>query len=315
MLEEMTYPGGKNGAGVYQTIINLMPPHEVYIEPFLGSGAVMRLKRPALLNIGVDLVAASELPMKAFSAGNADEDLHGKNSDWRRHRTPEMAMVATRSVNDDRARHHHPLEMAIPAEIIRNNEGARIILEQSSNSAIPPVLSPLSAMADPPAAFPTMGPTFEFHQSDGVSFLKRFRFRGNEFVYCDPPYLMETRSGRRLYEFEMPAIAHRRLLRVIRKLPCMAMISGYWSEMYANALAGWNVETYNAVTRGGTVKTEYLWFNFPRPTGLHDYRYLGQGFRERERIKRKKARWTARLKRLPTLERQALLSAIADIAF
>jgi site-specific DNA-adenine methylase len=51
----MVYPGGKNGAGVYQTIINLMPPHDVYIEPFLGGGAIMRQKRPALLNIGVDL--------------------------------------------------------------------------------------------------------------------------------------------------------------------------------------------------------------------------------------------------------------------
>ncbi len=55
MLPGVTYPGGKNGAGVYQTIINLMPPHRVYIEPFLGGGAVMRLKRPAELNIGVDL--------------------------------------------------------------------------------------------------------------------------------------------------------------------------------------------------------------------------------------------------------------------
>jgi hypothetical protein len=34
----MTYPGGKGGAGVYQMIINQIPPHRVYIEPFLGGG-------------------------------------------------------------------------------------------------------------------------------------------------------------------------------------------------------------------------------------------------------------------------------------
>jgi DNA adenine methylase len=49
------YPGGKSGSGVLQTIVNLMPPHRVYLEPFLGGGSVMRFKRPADLSIGVDL--------------------------------------------------------------------------------------------------------------------------------------------------------------------------------------------------------------------------------------------------------------------
>ena len=40
---------------------------------------------------------------------------------------------------------------------------------------------------------------------------------------------------------------------------------------------------------------------------------MGENFRERERIKRKKQRWTARLARMPVLERQALLSAIRDL--
>ncbi len=32
-----------------------MPPHDVYIETHLGSGAVLRNKKPALKNIGIDL--------------------------------------------------------------------------------------------------------------------------------------------------------------------------------------------------------------------------------------------------------------------
>ena len=47
-----TYYGGKNK--VYQTIINQIPPHNTYIELCLGSGAVMRHKKPAINNIGVD---------------------------------------------------------------------------------------------------------------------------------------------------------------------------------------------------------------------------------------------------------------------
>ena len=54
----MTYPGGKAGAGVYQRIINQIPPHDVYVEPFLGDGALLRRKRPAGRNIGIELLGA-----------------------------------------------------------------------------------------------------------------------------------------------------------------------------------------------------------------------------------------------------------------
>lgn len=57
----MPYFGGKSQSGVYQRIINLIPPHEVYIEPFLGSGAIARLKRPASVSFGVDK-APPDLP-------------------------------------------------------------------------------------------------------------------------------------------------------------------------------------------------------------------------------------------------------------
>lgn len=49
------YYGGKNGSGVYQAIINFLPPHKRYIEAFLGSGAILRYKRPAEENIGLEL--------------------------------------------------------------------------------------------------------------------------------------------------------------------------------------------------------------------------------------------------------------------
>ena len=54
MLKAMGYAGGKAGPGVFHRIISLMPPHQIYIEPFYGGGAITRLKRPARLNIGID---------------------------------------------------------------------------------------------------------------------------------------------------------------------------------------------------------------------------------------------------------------------
>ena len=225
----MTYPGGKNGAGVYQTIINLMPPHDTYIEPFLGGGAVMRHKAPAKLNIGIDLDSGVIEDWKSFS--------------------------------------------------IVKNDDAR----------------------------------FRFGQGDGIGFLQLYPFTGRELVYCDPPYLFETRSSDRdLYEHELTDNQHIELLETLKNLPCMVMVSGYWSELYADHLTGWTATSYQSMTRGGTPATEWLWFNYAEPVALHDYQYLGTGFRDRQRIKRKKARWVDRLANMPLLERQALLGAISE---
>ena len=47
--------GSKATSGLCQAIIAAMPPHDLYLEPFLGGGAIMKRKPPALRNIGIDL--------------------------------------------------------------------------------------------------------------------------------------------------------------------------------------------------------------------------------------------------------------------
>jgi len=105
---------------------------------------------------------------------------------------------------------------------------------------------------------------------------------------------------------------HERLLKTILDIPAMVMISGYYSEMYMDLLPGWRTATFQAMTRAGTMATEWVWMNFPPSLELHDYRYLGRNFRERERIKRKKLRWIARLQRMTSLERHAIMMAIGE---
>jgi DNA adenine methylase len=53
MIRLVMYPGGKGSC--FQRLINLMPRHSAYIESHLGGGAVLRHKRPAAVNIGIDL--------------------------------------------------------------------------------------------------------------------------------------------------------------------------------------------------------------------------------------------------------------------
>lgn len=152
---------------------------------------------------------------------------------------------------------------------------------------------------------------FRYLRGDGLTFLASYPFQPADLVYCDPPYLMETRSSGRLYRHEMSDAQHAELLATILELPCHVMISGYWSEMYADVLQRWNSISFEAMTRGG-MATEWLWFNYPQPVELHDYRFLGGGNRERTDFRRQKERWIARLGRMPALKKQALLSAIAS---
>jgi hypothetical protein len=58
---------------------------------------------------------------------------------------------------------------------------------------------------------------------------------------------------------------------------------------------------------------ESLWMNFAPPSQLHDYAHLGDGFRERERIKRKKERWAGKIARMDRLERLAVMEALQNV--
>lgn len=213
------FPGGKGENGILQRLINLMPPHEIYIETHLGGGAVMRNKRPARHNIGIEI----------------DPKI--------------IKLWAANKIN------------------------------------------------------------FELVHGDAVTFLKSYQFTGKELVYCDPPYLRETRKKYPLYKFEYSNKQHIELLETIKSLPCMVMISGYHSTLYAEMLKGWQTYFFQAGCHIG-VATEYVWMNYPPPQELHDYRYLGDSFRERERLKLIKRNLIRRLKSMPVLEREALLTAI-----
>jgi len=222
-----SYPGGKSGTGVYQQLINLMPPHHTYIEAFCGGGAILRHKRPAEYSIATDADASA----------------------------------------------------------VANLRGLHL-------------------------------PSLKVLMCDAIEFLKSYPWRGREMVYLDPPYVMSTRRQTRpIYRCEMTDDQHVELLRVIQLIPreTFVMISGYHSEMYARALSDWRLVTFEAMTRSGRTATEHVWMNYSEPLELHDYSFLGQGFRERERIKRKRNRWRAKLERMPALERHSILSAIAEL--
>lgn len=55
-METKNYLGSKGNSGLYQFIINKMPKHDIYIEPFFGTGVIASKKKPSPIdNIGIEV--------------------------------------------------------------------------------------------------------------------------------------------------------------------------------------------------------------------------------------------------------------------
>lgn len=148
----------------------------------------------------------------------------------------------------------------------------------------------------------------EYVHADALQLMSSQQLTRRDLVYLDPPYHPSTRSWR-YFKFEMDDAAHRRLLLLALTLEANVMISGYRCSLYDEMLAAWPRTDYQAMTRGG-IRTESVWCNFTPGESFHDTRFVGKDFRERERIKRKRQRWTQRFKAMSAAERAVIFEAL-----
>lgn len=134
----------------------------------------------------------------------------------------------------------------------------------------------------------------------------------NAFFYFDPPYLKSTRKNQKsLYRHEWDLEDHQKFIAKVLTVKNNCMISHYPNAWYAEAFEKWNQHLFWSTTRNGRA-LECIYMNYEAPSILQDYRYLGKDFTDRQRIKRKIARWLKNLDAMPEVERAALLRSIID---
>jgi DNA adenine methylase len=143
---------------------------------------------------------------------------------------------------------------------------------------------------------------------EDINDLEYYRQKQHLFIYLDPPYLMETRRSQlEIYKHEMTVEQHIDLLSIISARPDLKiMISHYPCDLYDTMLAGWNTFDFESKTRKG-MATERIYYNYELDGRLHDYSYIGQNFRVREKYKRIKTNFFLKLDRMEPLLRNALL--------
>lgn len=130
-------------------------------------------------------------------------------------------------------------------------------------------------------------------------------------IYFDPPYHFESRkSKQKRYFKEWSNDDHIEFLGYVQSLKSKIIISHYPFYLYDQVLDGWRTKEFQSMTRKGLV-TEKLYMNFSQPLQLQDYRYIGVDFTDRQRIKRQNQRIISKIKNLPILQRNALISEIS----
>lgn len=147
----------------------------------------------------------------------------------------------------------------------------------------------------------------------GIEFLSALDVRplGRVLIYADPPYPHSTRTSAARYRHELTDDDHRRLAAALQARSrdgAKVIVSSYPNALYDELFGGWSTREFQAMTRGG-VRTEKVWFNFT-PDAVHWASYAGRDFTDRQRIKRKAARWRAKFMACPPAERQAILAAL-----
>lgn len=252
MKQVLKYPGAK--ARLANWICSYIPKHNVYLEPFAGSLAVLFNK-----------------PRCQIETVN---DLHGEVVNFFRvlrdrpeemKRMIELTPYSREEYDFSYQEFGDELERARKfcvrcwmgfgcANLYHNGFKSG----QQSNSP-----NPARAWSGLPETMQLAAERLKGVQIENlpaIELIKRYD-TPDVFIYADPPYLRETRKNY-LYKHEMTNEDHEELLLALIAHPGQVMISGYDNELYASYLKGWRKVQKDTLAEGGLRRTETLWMNY-----------------------------------------------------
>lgn len=259
------YFGGKNILA--PRIVDLLPPHRHYVEPYCGSLAVLLAKPPSVMETVNDL----DCDLVTF---------------WRvlRDRPVELARVCALTPHS-RAEHQagydttecDDLEVARRVWVkltqgrggVTVKTGWRHYVHPAGGTGMPAYLDGyVGRMAETAGRLHRV--SLECRPALGI--IDTYGRSPDVLLYVDPPYLGTsradgTRSGTKRYAYDMiDDVDHRALADVLRECAATVVLSGYPSGLYDEMYAGWDRVEFAAGTgqyvRGEwSTRTEVVWSN------------------------------------------------------
>lgn len=254
----MKYPGSKWSLADW--IINFFPEHHNYLEPFFGSGAVLFNKPRSNIETVNDLDGEV---VNLFECIKEDPERLARSIYF----TPYARQIyedAYRNKPEDR------FERALNF-YIRLNMGHGFRTNGEKVGWKNDVQGRERAYASQnwchlPEMIMQAAERLRGVQIDNrpaLELIPRFNFE-NVLIYCDPPYMLETRHGKQ-YRCEMDNQDHEALLDALLKHKGYVIISGYDTELYNSMLSGWNKYETTAYSQVCSKKKEVIWMNYEPP--------------------------------------------------
>ena len=258
------YPGSKWGLADW--IIQHFPDgyeKMVYVEPFVGSGAVFFNKRPGAVETINDL--DSDIVNLFYVLREMPDELK---------RVIDLTPYSREEYDKSFEKCEDPLEkarrfmvrttQAIGAKLgtkcgWRNHKQMKIGGTACKWGGI---TETLDIAADRLRGDSTH--LVQIEHMDALRLIARYN-SPDVLMYLDPPYVRSTRKSGRLYRHEMDESLHVEMLELIAKSKAKIILSGYPSQLYDQHLAGWITDTTLTHTTSAEIVTEKIWMNYDLP--------------------------------------------------
>ena len=252
MKQVLKYPGAKSRLADW--IINNMPKHNVYLEPYAGSLSVL-LNKPRCHIETVNDLHGEVVNFSRILRDNPDE----------LKRLVEFTPYSRTEYDLSYQESIEPIERA-RRFCVRCWQGfgcANLYHNGFKSGQQGSSPNPAKAWAEYssviiPAAERLRGVQIE--NLPAMELIQRYN-TSDVFIYADPPYLHSTRK-KYLYKYEMTDNEHLEMLDVLKRHPGPVMISGYENDLYNSMLRGWRKIRKETLAEGGVKREEVLWMNY-----------------------------------------------------
>lgn len=270
MNSPIKWHGGKHYLA--RKIVDLMPPHTHYVEPYAGSLAVLLARNPnGVSEVANDLDGRLTNFWDVLRSPGEHRELIRKLTvtpfsevEWKLAKL----WVETNSPTDSITKAFHFFVYCRQSLAGRMDSFAPLSRERTRRGMNEQVSAWLSAVEGLPEVHERMKRVVVYNshaleviaKEDGPSTL----------FYCDPPYVPESRVSKEAYgAFEMDSEDHERMLNKLANIKGKFMLSGYDNTMYDFFAKDKNWKRYdfnmpNNASGSKTKKrmTECLWCNF-----------------------------------------------------